>query len=157
MSVTYKDIDDLSQKSSVAGTEKIPVSDTEYITPSQITGDFVSKDGGTMSADAELEFVDSDGYYVTNISPAEIQLNDDDQGLYIDIDVREPGLIIGTTGDTYTKYANGSIVRDDAIVNIPTSAGTLALTSQIPNILSGTSDPASNLGSNGDIYIKLSS
>lgn len=39
MSVVYKDIDDLSQKSSVAGTEKIPVSDTEYITPSQIASD----------------------------------------------------------------------------------------------------------------------
>lgn len=36
MSVTYKDIDDLSQKSSVAGTEKIPVSDTQYLTPAQI-------------------------------------------------------------------------------------------------------------------------
>ena len=39
MSVTYKDIDELSQKSSVAGTEKIVVSDTEYITPGQIAGD----------------------------------------------------------------------------------------------------------------------
>lgn len=37
MAVTYKDIDTLTQKSSVAGTEKIPVSDTQYITPSQIT------------------------------------------------------------------------------------------------------------------------
>ena len=36
MSVTYKDIDQLSQKSTVAGTEKIPVSDTKYITPAQI-------------------------------------------------------------------------------------------------------------------------
>lgn len=36
MSVTYKDIDQLSQKSAVAGTEKIPVSDTNYLTPSQI-------------------------------------------------------------------------------------------------------------------------
>lgn len=36
MAVTYKDIDTLSQKASVAGTEKIPVSDTEYITPTQI-------------------------------------------------------------------------------------------------------------------------
>lgn len=36
MSVTYKDIGQLSQKSSLAGTEKLPVSDTEYITPSQI-------------------------------------------------------------------------------------------------------------------------
>lgn len=36
MSVTYKDIDQLSQKSAVAGTEKIPVSDTKYITAEQI-------------------------------------------------------------------------------------------------------------------------
>lgn len=36
MAVTYKDIDLLSQKSSVVGTEKLPVSDTEYITPAQI-------------------------------------------------------------------------------------------------------------------------
>lgn len=36
MAVTYKDIDQLSQKSAVAGTEKIPVSDTQYLTPAQI-------------------------------------------------------------------------------------------------------------------------
>lgn len=34
--ISFKDINKLSQKSSVAGTEKIPVSDTEYITPQQI-------------------------------------------------------------------------------------------------------------------------
>lgn len=36
MAVTFKDIDLLSQKSAVAGTEKLEVSDTEYITPAQI-------------------------------------------------------------------------------------------------------------------------
>lgn len=36
MAVTYKDIDLLTQKSAVAGTEKIPVSDTQYLTPAQI-------------------------------------------------------------------------------------------------------------------------
>lgn len=36
MAITYKDIDTLTQKSTVAGTEKIPVSETEYITPRQI-------------------------------------------------------------------------------------------------------------------------
>lgn len=40
MPVTYKDIDQLTQKSAVAGTEKLPVSDTQYITPDQIVGDF---------------------------------------------------------------------------------------------------------------------
>ena len=38
MAVTYKDINLLTQKSTVAGTEKIEVSDTEYITPVQIAG-----------------------------------------------------------------------------------------------------------------------
>lgn len=38
MAVTYKDIGLLTQKSAVAGTEKIPVSATEYITPNQIAG-----------------------------------------------------------------------------------------------------------------------
>lgn len=38
MAVTYKDIDLLTQKSAVVGTEKLPVSDTEYITPDQIAG-----------------------------------------------------------------------------------------------------------------------
>lgn len=37
MAVTYKDIGQLTQKSSLAGTEKLPVSDVEYITPSQIS------------------------------------------------------------------------------------------------------------------------
>lgn len=35
-SVNFKDINLLTQKSSVAGTERLPVSDTEYITPNQI-------------------------------------------------------------------------------------------------------------------------
>jgi len=36
MTVVFKDIDLLNQKSTLAGTEKISVSDTEYITPNQI-------------------------------------------------------------------------------------------------------------------------
>lgn len=35
---TYKDINLLTQKSALGGTEKLPVSDTEYITPDQIIG-----------------------------------------------------------------------------------------------------------------------
>lgn len=36
MAVTFKDIDLLTQKSAPSGTEKIEVSDTQYITPNQI-------------------------------------------------------------------------------------------------------------------------
>ena len=38
MAVSYKDISQLTQKSTVVGTEKIVISDTAYITPSQIGG-----------------------------------------------------------------------------------------------------------------------
>ena len=50
MAVIYKDIDLLSQKSAVAGTEKLPVSDTEYITPSQISSKVASDlDAGNIA------------------------------------------------------------------------------------------------------------
>lgn len=35
-SINFKDITTLSQKATISGTEKIAISDTEYITPSQI-------------------------------------------------------------------------------------------------------------------------
>jgi hypothetical protein len=38
MAVVYKDIELLTRKSVVTGNEKLPVSDTEYITPDQIAG-----------------------------------------------------------------------------------------------------------------------
>lgn len=38
MAIIHKDIDLLSQKQTVTGTEKIPVSDSEFITPAQIGG-----------------------------------------------------------------------------------------------------------------------
>ena len=38
MAVTYKDINQLTQKSSVTGAEKLPVSSTQYVTIDQIVG-----------------------------------------------------------------------------------------------------------------------
>lgn len=51
MAVTYKDIDLLTQKASVTGTEKIPVSDTEYITPEQIGADTIVYFGYTTGSE----------------------------------------------------------------------------------------------------------
>lgn len=39
MAIIYKDINDFVKKPSISGSEKLPVSDTEFITPSQIVGD----------------------------------------------------------------------------------------------------------------------
>lgn len=68
MAITYKDINQLSQKSQVAGTEKIPVSDTQYITPNQIaalapggdTSDCVHKTGDE-SVGGDKTFTDNIG------------------------------------------------------------------------------------------------
>ena len=60
-SVNFKDISLLTQKSSVAGTEKIPVSDTEYLTASQIA----SANGLSVTQDgSDLEFSDENGYSI---------------------------------------------------------------------------------------------
>ena len=69
MAITYKDINLLSQKASVAGTEKLPVSDTQYITPNQIAGlvgsNFVDKTsdetvGGDKTFTDNIGVVDAD-------------------------------------------------------------------------------------------------
>lgn len=50
--ITHKDINLLTQKASVAGTEKIPVSDTEYITPEQIAA--LGGGGSSITVDSAL-------------------------------------------------------------------------------------------------------
>lgn len=52
--VTHKDINLLTQKSAVAGTEKLPVSDTEYITPAQIVAGVEAQIGDIATILASL-------------------------------------------------------------------------------------------------------
>lgn len=66
MSVTYKDIDLLSQKSSVAGTEKLPVSDTEYISPDQIVEPIKRDVNRLVKSFALTDSVFSTARYITN-------------------------------------------------------------------------------------------
>jgi len=49
-SVSYKSIDDLTQKAAVSGDEKIPVSGTEYVTVGQIAGMGSGVDVGIVKA-----------------------------------------------------------------------------------------------------------
>lgn len=65
MSVTYKDINNYSQKQAIDGTEKIPVSDTDYITPTQIIGLSPSIYSGTSAPSSSLG-VDGDIYIQTS-------------------------------------------------------------------------------------------
>lgn len=50
MAISHKDINLLTQKATIAGTEKIPVSDTEYVTTNQIA----SLGGGSITVDSAL-------------------------------------------------------------------------------------------------------
>ena len=72
MSVIYKDIDLLSQKSTPAGTEKLPVSDTQYITPNQIATlkrvHLEDESDLPASPDSEtLYLIDDDGSTITGV------------------------------------------------------------------------------------------
>ena len=73
MSVTYKDIDQLSQKSTVSGTEKIPVSDTQYLTPAQIATSkqvhLTDESDMPASPDAStLYLIDDDGSGISDVT-----------------------------------------------------------------------------------------
>jgi len=52
MSITHKDISLLSQKSTIAGTEKIPVSGTKFVTTNQIAS--LASGGGNAVTDVTV-------------------------------------------------------------------------------------------------------
>jgi hypothetical protein len=66
MAVTYKDIGDLTEKSSVAGTEKIVVSDSNYITPRQLAGRITGFVGSNTEANATQYVVATTNLAATN-------------------------------------------------------------------------------------------
>lgn len=68
MAVTYKDIDLLTQKTASDGTEKFPVSDTQYLTPPQIVIGGSAKTTLTPIETVTGTFIKSDGTTNTNSS-----------------------------------------------------------------------------------------
>lgn len=70
MALSHKDINLLTQKATIAGTEKLPVSDTEYITPNQIAG-LAGGGGGDTSDCVHItgdETVGGDKTFTDNIA-----------------------------------------------------------------------------------------
>ena len=110
MSVTYKDIDQLSQKSTVAGTEKIPVSDTQYLTPAQIATSkqvhLTDESEMPASPDAStLYLIDDDGSGSANIvhleDESEMPANPDPDTLYAIDD--DGDVLVSTSAQTLTS------------------------------------------------------
>lgn len=97
MSVNYVDIGDLSQKSSVAGTEKLPVSETEYITPSQINAALTIDSAPKPSSTNALQ----NGTITTNfIGGTALTPTTSANGIY-----RTNGEIYSTTTYTYKIFS----------------------------------------------------
>lgn len=109
MSVTYKDIDQLSQKSAVAGTEKIPVSDTQYLTPAQIATSkqvhLADESDMPASPDAStLYLIDDDGSSVNIVhleDESEMPASPDPDTLYAIDDDGE--VLVSTSAQTLTS------------------------------------------------------
>lgn len=160
MSVTYKDIDQLSQKSTVAGTEKIPVSDTQYLTPAQIATSkqvhLTDESDMPASPDAStLYLIDDDGSggggnanIVHLEDESEMPANPDPDTLYV-ID-ETPGAFEETankvtslsSSSTDTQYPSAKCVYD----NLATKQKAITVSS---------SAPTSADGSDGDIWIVI--
>ena len=91
MAVTFKDIDLLTQKSAPSGTEKIEVSDTQYITPNQIATlkRVHLEDESEMPASPDPEtiyLIDDDGnsYNLVHLSDeSEMPANPDAHTVYL--------------------------------------------------------------------------
>ena len=136
MAVTYKDISLLSQKATIAGTEKIPVSGTQYITPDQIVG---RKIPSVSSSDKQkLLAIDDNGNIVATFSVG-------GQGLSHLISNLQTLLLVGFDYNDFSfiKPSDVNTTLQDAL-------------DAKPDVYSGSSAPSSSLGKNGDIYIQTS-
>ena len=84
-----------------------------------------------------------------------IILHDNDE-LYFNESVMQMDSSDIDIGNSTINIGSCSIEVDNVPINFPSSSGTLALTSDIQHVLSGTSAPTSSQGENGDVYIKYS-
>lgn len=128
MSVTYKDIDQLSQKSTVAGTEKIPVSDTQYLTPAQIA---TSKQVHLTDESDMPASPDASTLYLI-----------DDDGATASYEQTSNKVTSLSSSSTNTQYPSAKCVYD----NLATKQKSITVSS---------SEPTSADGSDGDIWIVI--
>ena len=126
MSVTYKDIDLLTQKSSLAGTEKIPVSDTNYVTPDQIA---VRKRVFLEDESNMPESPDANTLYLIEEAPV----------TYEQTSNKVTSL---SSNSTDTQYPSAKCVYD-------------GLATKQKSITVSSSEPTSSDGENGDIWIVI--
>ena len=91
-------------------------------------------------------------HYLMQVKVNGTALSFDTSGLYNSVDITSmpASILTGAIPSAVTATTQSS--GDNS-----TKIATTAYVDTKPTILSGTSDPASNLGKNGDIYIKIAS
>ena len=121
-----------------------------------------------MDDGAFVTFYDGDFFYST-VNDRGILVWDDDDNHFIKTDAYYPHISIykkpdsSATPTEYTNYGLQDVTvkksGDSSVYTqtFPAKSGTFAMTTDIPTFHIGTSDPASSLGNNGDIYLKISS
>ena len=168
-STQYYDCAIQSSPAGVARTYNFPNKSGTFAMTSDIPGDYLPLSGGEMDDGAYIRLVEADGQdeYSTSISSTSVEIANPIDGYWTSVDGEYPGFtakagVGGANEKSVTFSPNGisykpSQSAQSNLLTFPAKTGTLAVTSDIPTFYTGTTDPSSSLGSNGDIYLKLSS
>lgn len=141
MAVSYKDINQLTQKSSVAGTEKLPVSDTEFITPDQIAGR-VTVDSALSSSSTnpvQNKVVDAEFSKVAYLGASEGEVS-----------MEVPDTIEGITMNGSRVSVTGGVADLGTVLTEHQD-----ISGKQDLITISSSEPTSSQGSDGDIWIVI--
>ena len=98
--------------------------------------DFV-KNGGTLNDDASLRIQNSDGSYITTISPSGVKVVNHEDAWGMDLDNGDGIIRVGDDNlNSYTYMGSGGIGKYSTsysyFLSIPNKSGTIAVTSDIP-------------------------
>lgn len=159
--------------SRISGVDSTPMSGSGNIITSggvySALSDYLPLSGGDMEDGAYIRLVEADGQdeYSTSISSSSVEINNEIDGYWTAVDGEYPGFtatsgVGGANEKSVTLSPEGIFYKPSPSaqnnnLTFPAKNGTLAVTSDIPTFYTGTSDPSSSLGSNGDIYLKISS
>lgn len=141
MAVSYKDINQLTQKSSVVGTEKLPVSDTEFITPDQIAGR-VTVDSALSSSSTnsvQNKVVDAEFSKAAYLGASEGE-----------VPMEVPDTIEGITMNGGRVAVTGGVADLGTVLTEHQD-----ISGKQDRITISSSEPTSSQGSDGDIWIVI--
>lgn len=156
MAVTFKDIDLLTQKSTPSGTEKIEVSDTQYITPNQIATlkRVHLEDESEMPANPDadtLYLIDDDGGGISDVTLGGSSVVSNGVAVL----PAYPTTLPASDVSSWAKASTKPTYNFSEIGSTPTTLSGYGITDGQKSITISSSEPTSSDGSNGDIWIVI--